>query len=404
MTTTRTRAIRFALLAASCVGAVPPAVAVLEGEPFASVQVLFDDNLFRFADEAEAQSTRGSDELGDVRRQLRAGAVLQYTWGLQRVIVGGEWRRNTYARATEINHEAWEAGLTADWQVTRVFDGQVQARYQRELENFEDRDTATLGFRRRLELDSISRVKVTPRWLGELALELERLRHSLDASQGSDRDEVGASLGATYEILRFTRLGASLKWLRGDYPERAVDPNGAVAHRYRETGVALVFERVPSGLSTIEGELGYTRRSHPRANALDFAGVTGRLRYQREVSGKLVSEIEAFRRINSVEEADANFRLQNGLLTRLRYRWSPKLEALASAEYHVADFDGSAVQAGGVQAREDRVSIVQAGIDYRLLWWLGLSTDLTWESRDSNRDDRSFDDLRIAVQAEARYD
>ena len=403
MTTTRTRAAR-AALACALLLPVPPVAAVLEGEPYVGVELLYDDNLFRFRDEAEALATRGDDRLEDLRRQVHAGAALQYSWGLQRVIVGGEWRRISYQHASEINHDAWEAGATADWQVARVVDGQLQLRHRRELENFEDRDTATLGFRRRLEMDSVTRLKVTPRWRGELTTNLERVRNSLDGSRGSDRDEYGASLGVTYEILRFTRMGASLKWLRGDYPERDVDPNGRVAHRYEESGLALVFERVPSGLSTIQSELGYTRRTHPSAPALDFEGVTGRLLYRREVSGKLVSETEVFRRINSVEEADANFRLQNGLLTRLRYRWSPKLEALASAEFHIADFDGSPALAAAAEAREDRVGILQFGAEYRWLWWLRLSADLSWERRDSNRDERSFDDRRLAVQAEVRYD
>ena len=395
---------RTLLLGAALLLGSAPAHAVLEGEPFVGLQLLFDDNLFRFSDEAEALATRGDARLNDVREQLRVGAVLQYTWGLQKVVAGAELRRNRYRHAAELDHSAWEAGVTGNWQRGRVWDGELRARYRNELESFEDRDTANRGFQRRRNLGALTRLKLTPRWRSELDLGHEQLRHTLTESRNADRDETRASLGLTYEIQRFTRFGASLKWLRGEFPARAPDPAGEVAQAYQDTGVALVFERVPSGLSTLRGELGYTARRHERATALDFSGVTGSLAYRREISGRLVSDTELFRELGSVEERDASFRLRTGLGSRLRWRWSPKLESLLGVEWSRSTYRGAPTIAVGTEQREDELRKLEAGIDYRALWWLMLHADVAWEQRDSNREDRRYEDRRITLSAEARYD
>lgn len=377
---------------------------LLEGEPYAGIELRFDDNLFRFSGRDEALATRGDPQLSDWRSQIRLGAVLQYSLGLQRVVAGAQWQRNRYRHASELDHDAHEAGVEYLWAVGRVADGRLRGRWRDQLDYFEDRDTANPGFRRSLELNALGRLHVTPRWRTELEADAQRVRHSLPESRNFNRDERSLRVGVAYQIRDFSYLGVSLRIGRGDFPERAVDPAGRIAHAFDERGVALAFERVISGVTTLTTELGYTRREHEDAPGLDFGGATGSLRWRRRYSGKLDSELSLFRQIDSVEERDANFRLREGVDWRLRWRFSPLLSARLRGELARLDYRGSPALAAGGQRRRDRSRQLEAGLDWQILWWLKAGIDAAYEARESNRDDRDYVDRRIGVNLEARYD
>lgn len=135
--------------------------AILEGEPFAGLELQYDSNLFRFSDRDEAIADNGDPQLEDRNRLLRLGAALQYSWGLQRVVVGGELRRHDYEHFNSLDHEAWKLGSSLFWRYGSRYDGEMALSFERQLQSFDNRDSTDISFQRSLLLRSENRYQLS---------------------------------------------------------------------------------------------------------------------------------------------------------------------------------------------------------------------------------------------------
>lgn len=393
-----------AALAVLLMAMTAPADAILEGEPFVGARWIHDTNLFRFSGPDEAEAENGTRRLSDVHRELSLGGALQYTWGLQKAFAAMEFRRNDYREFDTLSYDAWDIASSLQWQVGSRYTGEFRTQFTRELQSFEDRDSTQVSLTREWLLVASSRYALTPRWGLLMSLEGLRERFSLESQQFSDLDEVSIESGTEFEVSGLTSLGASLRLSRGHYPERGDGSGSTVASKYNQWEANWIVERVPSGVSSLRLEAGYTRRQSVDGADRDFGTATGTFNYRRDWFTDFSTNVQLFRRVNSIEERDANFRLQSGLAVRLEYRWSPRLNGFGRHEISESDYQGSPAQNVGGQARTDTSRLTELGVNYRLLWWLQFSGTATWESRESNRVDRAFDDRRLQFGLEARYD
>ena len=381
-----------------------PAQAILEGEPFIGARWVHDDNLFRFAGPEEALAENGNARLADVHRELSLGGAVQYTWGLQKAVAAVEYRHNDYRVFDDLNYDAWDLASSLQWQWGSRYTGEFRTQFTRELQSFEDRDSTQISLTRDWLWLASTRYALTPRWGLLNSLEIVRERFSLESQRFSDLDEVSLETGMEYDVSALTSLGGSLRLSRGHYPERNDGPGSTVASKYDQWEANWIIERVPSGLSFLRLEAGYTRRQSVDGADRDFGTPTGTFTYRRQWFGDLSSNLQLFRRVNSIEERDANFRLQTGAALRLEYRWSSRVNGFARYEASEADYEGSPAQNVGGQARKDTNRQTEIGLNYRVLWCLQLSGGAVWESRDSNRDGREYEDQRLQFGLEARYD
>lgn len=381
-----------------------PVQAILEGEPFVGARWVHDDNLFRFASADEALAENGNPRLADVHRELSLGGAVQYTWGLQKAAAALEYRRNDYRVFDELNNDAWNLASSLQWQLGSRYTGELRTQFTRELQSFEDRDSTQISLTRDWLWLASSRYALTPRWGLLNSVEVVRERFSLESQRFSDLDEISLETGTDYDVSALTSLGSSLRFSRGHYPERDDGPGSTVASKYDQWEANGIIERTPSGISYLRLEAGYTRRQSVDGADRAFGTPTGTFTYRRQWFGDFSSNLQLFRRVNSVEERDANFRLQSGAALRLEYRWSSRLDGFARYERSESDYEGSPAQNVGGQPRQDSNHQTELGLNYRIFWWLQLSGGAVWDRRESNRDGREYDDHRIQFGLEARYD
>lgn len=384
--------------------AASPAYAILEGEPFVGARWVHDSNLFRFSGPDEALAENGTTRLADVHRELSLGGAVQYTWGLQKAVAAVEYRHNDYRVFDDLNYDAWDLASSLQWQLGTRYSGEFRTQFTRELQSFEDRDSTQISLTRDWLWLANTRYALTPRWGLLSSVEIVRERFSLDSQRFSDLDEFRLETGTEYEVSALTSLGGSVRLSRGHYPERNDGPGSTVASKYDQWEANWIMERVPSGISFLRLEAGYTRRQSIDGADRDFGTPTGTFTYRRQWFGDFSSNLQVFRRVNSVEERDATFRLQTGAALRLDYRWSSRLEGFARHEVSESDYEGSPAQNVGGLARQDTNRKSEVGLSFRVFWWLQFSGGAVWEARDSNRDGREYRDHRVQFGLEARYD
>ncbi|HEX4871856.1 MAG TPA: hypothetical protein VFV27_06035 [Nevskiaceae bacterium] len=371
----------------------------LEGEPFLRYRVEHDSNLFRLESEAQAEQLTGDPERGDRLQVLGVGAALQYSWGLQRAFVGAEARRQRYQRNPQLDHSGHELQAGLDWQAGRALDGELRLDQEKRIQSFNEREDRALGFVEERRLEAAARLAVTPRYGFRAQVENRQSRNSLLRSRFSDLDENSLRLEALYTGEPVASAGLALDLAVGRYPARQAG-NG-VTREYEQIGLNLTSDWRPSGLSRLSGEIGQTFRDNDGGED-DFSGLTGRLAYQRTVSGKTRLTAELFRRVESVEEIDANYVEETGLGLGLNWQAMSKIGLFGRYEWREAAYEGGTASADG--GREDRIQQADLKLDWRPLTGFTLTPGLLYEQRDSNRALRSFEDVRLYLDLEARYD
>jgi hypothetical protein len=385
-------------LATALLGAASAQAGLLEGEPFTSLTLQHDSNVFRLED--GAQNPAGGSQRDDVIRRYGIGAVLQYTLGLQRFYGGGEYRRFDYQRFDNLDHRGHELTGGLDWQLGRTASGKIELRQERRMESFAWRNDDALSLQRETKALANGKLAITPKWALTSSLDGRRLRNSLPTSKGSDVNETKATIGGEYTGLPVASAGLVLEALRGSYPERE-SGNGVTDH-YRQNVVKLTADWKISAVSRLSGDVGRTERIN-NGGAGTFTGLTGQLRYDRRWSAKTELMGEWFRRLSSVEETDANYVERQGGAVEVRWQTSTRVKTQLRYERANEDYRGASGSVDG-GARRDQYDELEFSVAYHYPFWLTITPSLAWERRDSNRLNRDYDDWLAGLEIELRYD
>lgn len=389
------------VLGAALLALALPAQAVLDLRPFGSATYEHDDNVFRFADAAEAEAQRGSRELEDTVRRAAIGSWAQLGYGRQSLRVFGELRHFDHANFGELDRTEGEAEGRLDWSLGIPWGGHLLYDHVRKLEPVTASETGDLGMQTLQESEFFAGYEFLPGWRAEGGAGLRRKRHDRDAAENSDLDERRFRLGFSRATAVAT-AGAGIESTRGRFPHRAASPETGVVDQYWQTDYLVRASREISGLSTFETEFGYTRRDGPAVTGGGFTGFTGKLRYLWRMTQQTMVDTQVFRRLRDVDERDANYVDELGLSTSLQFALTHTLGLTGKTYFADQDYVGAS-GAEGVE-RDDSLTRFELGLAWTPRRSVALKPSLGQERRVSTRPDRAFDATFIGVMLEVRTD
>lgn len=392
---------RALLLGGALLALLPPAHGALDLRPFANATYEHDDNVFRFADAAEAQAQRGSPELADTVRRASVGSWAQLGYGRQALRGFGEVRRVDHANFGELDRTEAELEGRLDWSIGIPWTGHLLYDHVRKLESVTSSETGELGMQTLQESELFAGYEFAPAWRAEGGAGLRRKRHAREAAENSDLDERRFRLGFSWASALVT-AGAGVESTRGHFPNRTASPETGVVDRYWQTDYHARASREISGLSTFETEFGYTRRDGPAATGGGFAGITGKLRYLWRLTRQTTADTQVFRRLRDIEERDTNYVDELGMSTGLQFALTRTLGLNGKAYLAEQDYVGAIGEEGVV--RNDRVRRLEVGLSWTPRRSLALKPSAGQERRDSTREDRTFDATFVGVTLEVRTD
>lgn len=387
-------------LGAALLGTSGAAAAVLDLRPFAHAAYEHDDNVYRFADEAEATAQRGTPSLADTVRRVAAGTWAQLDYGRQSLRMFGELQHYDYAEFAELDRTEGQFESRYDWAYGIPWTGHVLYDHARKLEPVTSTDSADLGFQKLQEGELFVGHALTPSWQAQGGLGMRRKRHTRAEAGHSDLDEVRSRLGFAWGSALGT-AGAGVEVTRGTFPNRA--PADGVTTKYWQTDYLLRASSIATAVSTFETEFGYTRRAGT-ADGDGFTGPTGRLRYLWRWTRQATVDAQVFRRLRDIEERDANFVDEKGVAMGLTRTITRTISAVARAQYADQNYRGSPALATDGVARADQVSRIELGLTYAPRPWISLKPSFGQEQRTSNRNDREYDYAVAGLLLEVRTD
>jgi|GEM_PF-1484857 len=375
------------LVSSLLLGVVASADAQLvDVSPFAIVEAIYDDNVFRVenAEQLRAQSPDGEVRQGDAIGIATVGVTGELEPGLQAFNLTSLVQRYQYHALEQLNHTAYEIDGRWNWVWGRRFDGLVQASMKRAQDDFRYRDSAEQSFTLERRYELAGAYHLSSLWHLEIGSVFTSRSSSDLGNAASDLDEHSFDLAGFYRRNPVGQLGLALTYRDGEYPNRDPNPGTGVATSYEQYTGEVRMRWVPSAISRLDGAIGVTRREQSPFSDRDFSGVTGRLDYRREISGRTRVSLNAFRRVWSTERVDANFATDSGLGATLEWRWSVKTQFLLDGEWRTIHYESVAGAGAGAPEQEDEIRSGQLTMVWQPLERLGVRLSGERELRDSN--------------------
>jgi hypothetical protein len=386
-------------LAGGLLAASGPGRAAVDLRPFGAAGVAHDDNVFRFADEAEAVEQRGSSAFGDTVRTTSAGLGADFDYGRQALRAAGELQHFDYGQFDELDRTEGAFKGAYYWSLGLPWTGLLRYDHSRKLEPLVNRDSTEAGFQTLGEAEASAGYELAANWQAQGGVVQRRKRHTRDEARNSDLDETRTRIGLAYASALGT-AGVAMEYARGTFPNREAAPDSGVTTEYGQTDYLLRAANEVTGLSSFEVEFGYTIRTSS-GDAGGYRGPTGRLRYDWRWSRQTTVGTQVFRRLRDIEERDANFVDELGMALRLERVFRRTLAAVAEVQLSRQDFEGAPATS---EPRSDQISYVETGLSWTPRAWLSVKPTLREERRVSSLAAREYAYTVAGVTVEVRPD
>lgn len=381
----RTRWLYGALAAGLCGGT---AEAGLKLDTHLSARGEYDTNVFRVS-RAVAEQDLGTGKRADYRLDSQAGAALEYTLGEQRLYAAGDVDRIVYQRLSGLDHNEydWLGGL--DWKLGSTVDGGIQYRQGRRMVPEENRaaPSTALDYERDRNGSASANVLVAPEWRVE-----SRADFTSQDSPSPDAffhyTETGYTLGFKYLGLGAVNMGLQGQYLSGSYAD------ALQTGPYRQVNLDYTLDYRMGAGSQFSLLLGGSQRRGRDGASESFSGFTGEMRYKYRLSGKTTLGLDLFRRVQSYA-VTADTVAETGLDFNAGWQPTAKIFVNLLASYVDDAFKQS--------SREDKLALLELGLNYQPLDWLSFKPTVQYENRQSNQALYSFADTVVGIEAKVKF-
>jgi hypothetical protein len=218
--------------------------------------------------------------------------------GRQRVFANASLRDTRYDRNRVFDNQGYNLRSGLDWSTVERLSGSVSFSASRNLQRF---NSAEIGFLREKNLETVRSLSTSFN-LGlvtEYSLELSggrtEVRNSLQqpSVQAREFTQDNAALGLRWQPSAITSVRLSVGATRGRYPKFRVlvdeqqQSNGFAADRFKRDDIELSASYRPTGASTLEAQISSGKTVYDLNSQRDFSGLTGRLAWNWQPTGKL---------------------------------------------------------------------------------------------------------------------
>ena len=250
-------------------------------------------NLLRLGDGLTANSGYSRS---DSWWSTAVAAGVDQSFGRQRAAANLSLRNSRYANNSIFNNQGYSGNASLDWSTAERIAGTLSATANRSLGSFNYYNADLLAVRQRnLEsTESLSAsvgIGLVTQYSLEFYLNHRQVRNSLQLASVLARDFTQDDAGLTlrWKPSSGATFGLGLHQLQGRYPKYQFNLiSGAYfADRFKQPGIDLSVALKPSGASSLEARLGYSRTQYDLNQKRNFSGVTGLLGWAWQPSGKL---------------------------------------------------------------------------------------------------------------------
>ncbi|MDB5799657.1 MAG: hypothetical protein JWL63_596 [Rhodocyclales bacterium] len=376
---------------------------VPEGFSVVASQIFTHDaNLYRLPDGQSPTIAGFPQQRSDTISTTAAQAIFEHTYSLQKVHGDVELRHNAFQTFDYLDYTATNIHGFWDWALGKRLSGRVSASQDESLRAFSDFSLATKSVNtyRRLAVDG--NYWFHPEWSTGFGFIQVASRYSDAQSDLSAYDERAYEAKLNFRPSSGNIIALVLRQADGEYPNRI--SGGTGVKEYRQRDVLLRGEWGVTGLSRLNGYIGLTQREYPGAASRDFSGVTGRLSYNWQATGKLNIVTTVRREIGAQEDLTDNYVVTTAAGMNATWQFSALFAIGGSLESRYRDYGGDpGFGLSPAVGRNDRTDTVGVSLKYTPVRWLGVTLGVQREARTADNSASDYKDTIVGLAATARF-
>jgi exopolysaccharide biosynthesis operon protein EpsL len=236
-----------------------------------------DSNIFRLADDANTQALLGTSERSDTVRRLGAGVRADIPISLQHLSLEASVEDNDFERFDQLDYVGHRLSGVWRWQVGSQLRGDVGAQTRKTLGGYGDVQDNARNLVTENRAFASAGYMLTPRWRVRGGLHIGRIEHDNPARAAQESRTTTTTLGVDYVTPAASSVGAQVRFTNGEAPSRQIVGATPVNNDYDQVQTSLVARWLLTPKTSVDGRLGYTRRTHDQLPGRDFKGATGRI-------------------------------------------------------------------------------------------------------------------------------
>lgn len=365
----------------------------------AGASITFDDNLFRLPDSASASEVLGKSQRSDRIFTTNAGIKIDKPYSLQRFQVEANAVDNRFDNYSYLDYTAFNYRAAWLWQLTPNIKGTLSADQQQVLNSFaEFRGTNNELNRTRSIQTNENRIFDVDALIGggwHLLGGITELhsRNSITFNAVGDFVQTGANVGIKYVAPSENSIALVQRAFNGNYQGRALDAVNQLdtGFKHRETELQVNWRL--TGKSLIDAKIGYLDREHDNFGSRDYDGMTGKLAYNWQPTGKLGITTSLARNIYSFQQSINSYYVADTFAIAPVWEVTEKTNISMRYDYSQRDYRG-AVQPIA-EHRKDYVQSLMLAAEWKPLRTVTVTGALRREMRNSSFNDPSaFGDLQ----------
>lgn len=345
----------------------------------------YDSNLFRLQNDQEANAVLGAASTAESYRTLAAGMDMNLRASRQLIKAHAEYNQTWFGTYNMLDYDGRDAYLKWDWLVGSAAKGDVgiaETLTQASYANVKQPVSNLIRTRKRFFHGAI---KLDNPWLVKFGAERVDTDNNASVQQALDATVDTVNTGVQY----ISRKGATVELISrrsdGRHPNRQLVGLTPIDNAYRQWDNGIAVAWAPTGKTQVSGKLNHTRRSYADVPQRDFSGLTGLLAMDWTVSGKTTLKASLHRDIGALENDTASHTLNQGIAFGADWKPTAKLAFNAQLSHDAISYTGDpGLVLSTAPAREDRLTTVQAGVQYSVLRNTMLGLVLKRGVRDSS--------------------
>jgi len=340
-----------------------------------------DNNIYRYSDDRpKALTPKG--KRSDSFSVTRVGLDFDGVRSRQGFHAGLSVGKTLYRTHSNLNNTSWDGDLRWDWRVGDRLSGIFGYSNSQSSVDL----GSTYGVTDRV-IRRIGRANASadfwwhPNWATGVGFSDVRNSYSDNARPYDKYDAQEASLNFTYRPSTGNRIVLSFRAEEGQYPNREKVQGSLRDWERREARLSAQWQL--TGVTRLNGYVGYTQRKYDLAPNRDFSGPTGKIEFHWAPTGKAIIDLAWRREIGADADAVSNFAVTQGWSLRPTWVVTSKVRLGASFEYLDRDYRGDPGFGSEALPRDSKTTSYGVNLNYLPVPNANIGLSYQHQKRDS---------------------
>jgi exopolysaccharide biosynthesis operon protein EpsL len=323
--------------------------------PYVGLGVVYDSNVLRLRDEAQANAM-GLGGMSDTIRRGTFGLALDKNISQQRITANLSATKVDYDRFAALDHIDKNAALNWNWHAGEHVEGNAGVNYSQGLTPFIDFHELAPNIRTQTSEYVDGAWMFHPSWRVRAGLTRSKLDYDLASQQPANNTQNQTELGLDYLARSGSTIGLQARHITADFPNPEIDGNGQqVLNGYTQNEMKGKVDWLLTGKTRLHFLGGWVSRKQDQFSARNFSGMNSRVSADWSPTGKIDLSATVWREIGAVDDLSTVYSLNRGASLASIWKYSEKIHLIGQVNYVKRDFSQSTVSGtvGGATAQND---------------------------------------------------